>query len=73
MTDWDAVSRTPNLPIEILRNERDNLNWRLVQRNTHLTQEMLVEFSDKIDWHLYFIMQPEYISERARESIQQVS
>jgi hypothetical protein len=73
MTDWDRLSRTPNLPIEILRNERDNLNWRLVQRNTHLTQEMLVEFSDKIDWHLYFIMQPYYISERARESIQQVS
>jgi len=70
MTNWDKLSRTPNLPIEVLRNERDNLNWRLVQRNTHLTDEMLVEFSDKIDWHLYFIMQPEFVSESVSESLQ---
>lgn len=70
MTNWDKLSRTPNLPIEVLRNERNNLNWRLVQRNTHLTDEMLVEFSDKIDWHLYFIMQPDFVTEGVSESLQ---
>lgn len=68
MIDWNKVSRSPNLSIEFLRNNKYNLIWRLVQRNTVLTDEMIAEFAEYIDWHLYHIMQPDFVSEGTREN-----
>jgi hypothetical protein len=65
--DWIQISRTPNLNIQFLRENKDDLYWQLVQRNTYLTKEMLIEFQDYIDWHLYHIMLPYYSKDNYEE------
>jgi hypothetical protein len=58
--DWNAISQNKNLPLKILWDYRDNLNWEYVTENkiddiTNL--ETLKKYQDYVDWR--FVSQSE--------------
>ena len=48
--DWDEISRTPNLPEEFIRENKDNVYWPNISFYQELSEEFLREFQDKIYW-----------------------
>lgn len=51
----EYLTRTEKLPIDFIREYKDNFDWKAISTYQELTEDEIREFSDRVDWLTIFL------------------